>query len=84
MSALSELERQILRFLLRKLSREEVRQIHGRFQLMDEVDEETREELKDHVFQMIWNQVHWLGLLDDLRRETAADESDPEEEDEED
>lgn len=85
MSALAETEHQLFRFLSRKLTKEDLKQIHGRFQLMDEVDEETREEIKDHVFQMIWNRVHWLGLLEDLRRETGADDaSDPEEEEDED
>ena len=81
MSALAETEHLLYRFLTRKLSREDLKEIMTRFELMDEVDEETRDEIKDCVFQMIWNRVSWVSLLSRLRSEKGADdESDQEEE----
>lgn len=81
--ATSYLEDMIIKFLDKKLTDEEKRQIHSSYDCEKEIDEETEEEMKTALFQFVFNGVKWWKVIDAVKAdlESESESSSDEEED---
>lgn len=67
-------EQLVYAFLKKKLDWEDLKDIYTQYQLENEVDEETR----DEILSYLWSQIRWGYLLQKLRDEKMEDKSDDE------
>jgi len=84
-----DLEQLVIDFLRPRLTDEEKRCLCTKYDLEKAIDEESRDEMKEELFQLIWNRMSAHRVIDVLLREVedeviedpSSSESDEEDDD---
>jgi hypothetical protein len=77
MEVLAETEDIIFRFF-RRLSDEEIKELHSANEMETKLDEETISEIKDAVWNLIQNRIEWGVLFREVKELVPDDDSESE------
>ena len=78
------LEDLIYRLLVRSLSDKEKQRLHNWYDLTNHVDEESREDMKDALFDFVLNSINYHRVICQLQDTVTEEEAEKDEEEEDD
>lgn len=68
----------ILQFLFQRLTEEQLRLLESKDDVLHHIDEETENEIRDHIWDILWSYIRW-GYIVRMVREHIRPEEDEEE-----
>lgn len=75
------LEDLIYKLLVRSLSDKEKQRLHSWYDLTHHVDEESREDMKDALFEFVLNNINYYRVISRLQENITEEEAEEEEDD---
>jgi hypothetical protein len=73
------LEEMIYKLLVRSLTDSEKKRLHSWYDLTNHVDEESREDMKDALFEFVLNNINYYRVIEMLKQHITEDEEEEEE-----
>lgn len=70
-----DLEDLVFDFLRPRLTDEEKRSLSNRNDLAEHIDEESRDEMKEELFQIIWSRISAYRIIENLMREVEDEKA---------
>jgi hypothetical protein len=75
------LEEMIYKLLVRSLTDNEKKHLHSWYDLTNHVDEESREDMKDALFDFVLNNINYYRVIEMLKEHITEEEGEEEEDD---